>query len=100
METSPQTQSLTQLVFYSTNHRITGFWIFGEVAESIWWKIYLTMQVNRNVLFMFCFTPETQWTTLGGSLRDFKKKLSDLCYLKSKDFACNSTRPFAVVAAH
>lgn len=42
---------------------------------------------------------ERQWTTLGGSLRDFKKKLSDLCYSKSKDFTCNSTKPFAVVAA-
>lgn len=43
---------------------------------------------------------ETQQITLRRLLGDFKKNFSELCYLKSKDFTCNSTKPFVVAATN
>lgn len=99
METAPQTQFLTQLVFYSTSDRITASWIFDEAGKNLWWKTYLTVQVNRNVLFIF-FMAETQRTTLGRLLRGLKKNISGLHCLKNTDSIYNSTKPFAVAATN
>lgn len=38
---------------------MTVSWKIGDVGESLWWKIYLTVKVNRNVLFIFLYGRNT-----------------------------------------
>jgi len=61
---------------------------------------FIQLRKLTEMFYLYFFMAGTQWTTLGRLLKDFKKNFSQLRYSKSKDFICNSTKPFAVAATN